>query len=337
MNVSTLRKVALFAVVICFTAAAYAQSVQGASNMVPTGKGYGEASSNAPAPEIERGNGQPQGQGNGHGPGGGGGGSNGISYHGGPVMTNGTVNIYYIWYGNWSNGANPSDSAGTQTLLNALMGNSGLNGSGYERINTTYTDGSGAHVTGNLVLQTSVNDSYSQGTALTDSGVQAVVANAINGNKLPKDSNGLYFVLTSSDVNETSGFCTQYCGWHTHGSIAGADIKYSFVGNPDRCPSACEAQTTSPNNNSGADGMASIMAHESEEAISDPDLNAWYDVRGQENADKCAWKFGPLQTAANGSKFNQTLGGLNFLIQMNWENASGGGCEQTLGGAFYTQ
>src|SRR5512143_1253929 len=27
--------------------------------------------------------------------------SNGINYHGGPVML-GTVNVYYIWYGNWS-------------------------------------------------------------------------------------------------------------------------------------------------------------------------------------------------------------------------------------------
>src|SRR5437868_1286083 len=31
----------------------------------------------------------------------GGGGSNGISYRGGPVML-GTVNVYFIWYGNWS-------------------------------------------------------------------------------------------------------------------------------------------------------------------------------------------------------------------------------------------
>ena len=36
------------------------------------------------------------------------------------------------------------------------------------------------------------------------------------------------------------------------GSIAGADIKYAFVGNPDRCPSACSAQTISPNGNAGA-------------------------------------------------------------------------------------
>src|SRR5258705_528444 len=31
----------------------------------------------------------------------GGGAGNGISYHGGPVVT-GTPNIYFIWYGNWS-------------------------------------------------------------------------------------------------------------------------------------------------------------------------------------------------------------------------------------------
>ena len=38
--------------------------------------------------------------------------------------------------------------------------------------------------------------------------------------------------------------------------------------------------------------MASIIAHELEEAATDPDLNAWYDRRGDENADKCAWTFG---------------------------------------------
>ena len=78
-----------------------------------------------------------------------------------------------------------------------------------------------------------------------DAGVQAVVSSAISSGRLPKDTNGIYFVITSSDVNETSGFCTQYCGWHTHGTISGADIKYSFIGNPDRCLSACAWQTRS--------------------------------------------------------------------------------------------
>ena len=48
--------------------------------------------------------------------------------------------------------------------------------------------------------------------------------------------------------------------------------------------------------------MASILAHELEESVTDPDLNAWYDSRGGENADKCAWTFGTTYTAANGAR-----------------------------------
>lgn len=147
---------------------------------------------------------------------------------------------------------------------------------------------------------------------------------------LPQDENGVYFVLTSADVTASSGFCTQYCGWHTYSTMSVSNtskvIKYSFVGNPDRCPSACEAQTISPNGNAGADGMASIIAHELEEAATDPQLNAWYDRRGYENADKCAWTFGLTFQLPNGSYANMNLGGLNFLIQRNWVNASGGYC-----------
>jgi hypothetical protein len=82
----------------------------------------------------------------------------------------------------------------------------------------------------------------------------------------------------------------------------------------------------SPNGNVGADAMASIVSHELEESATDPDLNAWYDRRGYEDADKCQWTFGSTHTVANGSQANMTLGGLNFLIQRNWVNASGGYC-----------
>jgi hypothetical protein len=77
-------------------------------------------------------------------------------------------------------------------------------------------------VTNAVTYRGSANDNYSLGKNLTDAGVQAVVANAIGTNALPSDTNGVYFVLTSKDVNETSGFCTQYCGWHSYGTIAGA-------------------------------------------------------------------------------------------------------------------
>jgi hypothetical protein len=231
----------------------------------------------------------------------------------------GTVNVYYIWYGNWSGNS-------AVTILTDLAQNIG--GSPYYNINTTYYDGNNNHVANSIHYAGSTTDSYSHGTSLSDSAIQAVVADAINQGRLPKDTNAVYFVLTSADVTASSGFCTQYCGWHTHGTIAGSDIKYSFIGNPDRCPSACEAQTTGPNGNAGADGMASIISHELEEATSDPDLNAWYDRRGYENADKCAWTFGTTYTVANGSSANMKLGTRNYLIQRNWVNDAGGYCAQ---------
>ena len=102
------------------------------------------------------------------------------------------------------------------------------------------------------------------------------------------DTNGVYFVLTSSDVHK-SGFGTSYCGWHSNASIGGKDIKYGFIGDPSvQYPLNCGAQATGPNGSSGVDAMASIIAHELEEETTDPDLNAWIldpaKVTGQEFA-----------------------------------------------------
>jgi len=264
--------------------------------------------------------------------------STGISYHGGPLITSTATHIYYIWYGDWTN----NNSA--QNILKDFANNIG--GSSYFNINTTYYDNLGIKVQNLpnaafpnlrspvLYSQAQATDNtggyYPLGKSLTDSNIQQIVSTAISSGSIGNaDLNAVYFVLTSADVNESSGFCTKYCGWHTHGTIAGMDIKYSFVGNPDRCPSACEWQTTSPNGNPGADGMASIIAHELEEAVTDPDLNAWYDTLGRENADKCAWTFGTTSTAPNGSLYNVTLGNSNYLIQQNWVNALSGYCKMS--------
>jgi hypothetical protein len=232
-----------------------------------------------------------------------------ITNHGGPVI--GTPNVYLIWYGNW-NQSNGSDTPAGQQLVRTFLGS--VSQSAYYQINSSYPGVSGSV---NLTA-TEVTDTGSQGTRLSDAKVQTVVANAISSGKLPKDTNGLYFVLTSSNVSENSGFCTRYCGWHTRATLSGSDIKYSFVGNANRCLSGCAAQTISPNGNAGVDGMMSVIAHELEEANTDPDLNAWYDSSGAENADKCAWTFGSAQTLlASGAYYNMTLGARNWLIQRN--------------------
>jgi hypothetical protein len=317
-----LRYFWLPAVLLCTLISAAAQKTREATHLVPNGKGWGQVVPAVQPPHVWS---APQKTAP----------TNGIYYHGGPVMA-GKVNLYFIWYGNFVNGPALSDSTQTQDLLTTLFGASGLGGTAYARINSTYTDRSHL-VTGNFALAESANDYYSRGARLNDAAVTAIVSQAMSSRVLPKDVNGLYFVLTSSDVSETSGFCTQYCGWHSHTRISGSDIKIAFVGNPDRCPSACEEQSVSPNRDSGADGMASVIAHETNEAISDPDLNAWYDTSGNENGDKCVWKWGPVTGSLGNGAYNTTVAGHHWLIQMNWENARGGGCDQKLGGKFYGQ
>src|SRR5262249_38903694 len=153
--------------------------------------------------------------------------------------------------------------------------NGGINNSALAQIASTYADSTHTAASSISLVQ-STSDNYSHGKNLTDATVTAVVSAAIQNGRLPKDSNGIYYVLTSSDVNETQGFCNQYCGFHKHTTIMGSDIKFSFVGNPDRCAASCEIQSASPNKDSGADAMASTITHETFETVTDPDLNAWY-------------------------------------------------------------
>ena len=62
--------------------------------------------------------------------------------------------------------------------------------------------------------------------------------------------------------------------------------------------------------------MASILAHELEETVTDPLGTAWYDSQGAENGDKCAWTFGSPTPA------NQSINGHDYYLQREWSNAS---------------
>jgi hypothetical protein len=250
-----------------------------------------------------------------------------ITYHGGALI-NAPV-IYYIWYGNWNQGNGTDTPQGQQILVD--FANS-IGGSGYFAINTTYST-NGYNITGGVTFGGQTSDAYSQGSRLSDSKVLTVVNNAIKNKKIPYDPNGVYFVLTSSDVAEISGFCSKYCGWHTAATPSSGHIRFSFVGNASRCLSGCAIQTVGPNGNAGVDGMVSVVAHELEEATTDADPSSgWVDSQGAENADKCAWTFGQnQQQLVTGAYYNVTLGGRNYEIQRNLKHsASGDTCNMDL-------
>jgi len=242
-----------------------------------------------------------------------------ITNHGGPVMV-GNINVYYVYYGT------------VTPLYKTLVENftRGLDNSPWWLINARYTNTAKQNTSSRITLAKTYQFVGTVKTALKDSDIQGVILGAITSKNLPADPNGIYLLLTAANINAQSGFCTQYCGWHTYARSGGVDIKYGFVGNPAKCPSSCASQTTnSPNGDIGADGAVSIIAHELAESATDPLINAWYDAGGAENADKCAWTWGPngtvltsLPVAPNGSKYNVILGGRQWLIQRNWRLSS---------------
>jgi len=240
-----------------------------------------------------------------------------LVYHGGAVMIN-NLNVHLIFAGNWGTSQFPAPGA---TILTDFAGNLGF--SAYYRINSEYGNGVG------------VPQPFDSGRVdvffyppvpsnLTDGDVINIV-NTIYGSSL--DPNAVYFVLTSADISNSNGpgqFCTNYCAYHNAFPSNGQNIKYAFVGNANRCPSACAPQTNSPNGDAGIDAMALQIALMLSSTVTDPIGNAWFDKDFNEIGLKCPRQFGTTFTAANGSQYNVTLGTRQYLLQELWVNRFNG-------------
>ena len=92
------------------------------------------------------------------------------------------------------------------------------------------------------------------------------------------------------------------------------------------------AQGGDPQGNPDAEVTADIAAHETVEAMTDPEGVGYMDPNGFEVADKC--EFGPqhgtpLGFAANGSPFNQVINGHQYLLQEMWSNDDNGCVQST--------
>ena len=268
-------------------------------------------------------------------PGGGGGHANtGIFYHGGPIIQFQSVVAVY-WAGSTIYNGGPgagTTGGGAQdgSLIGFFLRN--LGGSPYFNINTTYFNGAGTHVANSVTYTGFWADNTNvpaAGSSVSDAAVQAEVIKGLSSGALSFDASTLYAVFSGAGVNLGGGFGSQYCAYHGHFSWNGNDVKYAVMPHDYDFPTACAALSGSPNNDFAADAEVNTLAHETEETTTDEDLNAWYDRRGFENADKCAWTFGTTYAAANGATANMNLGGKDFLIQRNWVNAGSGGCAKS--------
>jgi hypothetical protein len=262
----------------------------------------------------------------------------GISYHGGTVLQSGIKlqNIYWGAAPIYKNGpAAGTTGTGDQdaSLIGFLLRN--LGGSSHYNINTTYTDGSGKPLV-NAVSYTSfwANNSNvpTNGQSVSSTQIIAMLQSGFTNGQLTWDPNTLYAVFTAGTVNLGGGAGTQYCAFHSNGyvTVNGVSRRIYYAAMPYNYgwPGGCTSGTASPNADPAADAEINTLVHEIEETQTDALGNAWFDSRGYENADKCAWMWGTTLNNGTGV-YNVTIGGKNFLIQQNWINSGSGGCRST--------
>ena len=122
-------------------------------------------------------------------------------------------------------------------------------------------------------------------SSITDSKVRSYIAGLFQSQKVPVSANviyGVYFPAGMKVTLQGGSSCTSFCGYHGNFNYNGVDIKYAAF--PYANCSGCKISSLSV-----ADMLTIVTSHEIREAVTDPDLNAWYDAAGYEADDKCAW------------------------------------------------
>lgn len=257
--------------------------------------------------------------------------------HGGPVMqTNTTYAIYW-------EPASSTVSPLYNSLLNRFFTDVGVASGSTSNVYSTDTQYSAiqyrSSFAGSYVDTTPIPDHCSgeySGTGATvsgcvlDSDIQAAVLRAIAANGWTAGPTSMFFVFTPRNVgscfDSTSRTCayTYYCAYHSSFSSNGTDVIYANQPYTDTSgvglPGACDVGQH-PNGDQ-ADATISVVSHEHNEAITDPNGNAWYDSSGNEIGDKCAWNFGSSLGSTSTGLYNQVINGDRYYMQQEWSNAS---------------
>jgi hypothetical protein len=241
---------------------------------------------------------------------GGGSGQNLVYHSGGTVIISAHV-VDIFWGPSFAtNGSNDNSYAKS---LQAYRNNFG--GTGEYAVITQYYQNLGS---GNQFIQpanlaggtSDWFDASTPPTNVTDADVQAEVQRYFNSGHAYNAST-IYEVFIPSGSYSSSGSSTScggpnlaYCAYHGHfKNAAGQDTKYSIQ--PWAGCSGCSSFS-----NPLLD-QEHFVCHETREAVTDQDLNAWFDRRGNEADDKCAWS--PAPFLDGGSAY-----------QYEWSNAVGG-------------
>lgn len=255
-----------------------------------------------------------------------------LSYHGGTggIGVETAPRVYLVlWGSKWS-----SDPSGESALLQKFF--AGFQG-GTPWLNTvtqycqgvasgTITCGTSGTPAGNTNFvyagvwsDTSIAPSRPKQSQLA---AEAVKAAAHFGNTSAGSNASTQYVIATAHGNNSSGFGTQYCAWHSSTSSSYGNVAYTNLPYITDAGASCGANF----NGLGANaGITIVEGHEMAETITDQfPSTGWLDSSGAENGDKCAWI-----SSGQGASANVALNNGTYPMQSTWSNNSNsgaGGC-----------
>ncbi len=266
-----------------------------------------------------------------------------LEYHGGPVMPS---NTNYTLY--WRPSGAPAFPAGYQAGLNRYFEDLAHDSGGVQNTDSIlaqYKDAGGEYAAydsyfGGELLDTDpypANGCAAAPVCLTDEQLRAEITRYVAEHGLPADLGHEYFLLTPAAVESCLEAAARkcsvgakhavYCSYHGFIPVAGGVVLYTD--NPFIDETGCDPGEQHPNGNASDATIGGGLAHEHSETVTDPELNAWYDAKGEEVADKCATgkeasEFGEaLGLAPDGAKYNQVIDGDLYYYQQMWSNEAG--------------
>ncbi|MDX6448499.1 MAG: hypothetical protein QOG29_1956 [Gaiellaceae bacterium] len=257
-----------------------------------------------------------------------------LSYHGGPIMpTNKVYAIYWI-------PAGYSVSPGYTSTINRYFGDvatdsgrtsnvyysttqyyQGSNPKTYIQYSSTFA---GSVVDTAAFPASGCTDTVTQtSVCLSDAQLQAEITRIKNAQGWVSNGTTEFFLFTPQNVGSCydSANCafSQYCAYHSSYGSGSTVTLYANQPYTMTVPSGCDS-TQHPNGDA-ADPTINVVSHEHAETITDPLGNAWYDLAGYENGDKCAWNFGTATGSTAYGQYNQTINGHFYYVQQEYSNA----------------
>ncbi|HMA18708.1 MAG TPA: hypothetical protein VKS03_09735 [Thermoanaerobaculia bacterium] len=235
----------------------------------------------------------------------GGSGGQNIVYWGGPVIQS-AKSVAIFWGPSWADGQGNLNATASEMLgFFAQFGTTGE-----YKVITQYSGIQQTNLTNTFWW-----DSSAPPTNVTDAALEAEVVKYFNQGGVADEST-VYSVFLPPGSYSSYGSSTscggpnlRYCAYHSNFSYSGKDIKYASLPNPSCGGCQWTGFTVAQN-------LEHFACHETREAVTDPDGNAWFDRRGYEADDKCAWSPAPF------------IGTGGYGYQWEWSNAASG-CVKT--------